>query len=102
MKKITVQDIEDVVGFKVSNNVKALINEFDLTYSELTQSERDGVILNVINTLNDDIEYVGKHRLEKWENGWYENLELLTLIIPTFSQKRKILKYLQEFIYDKI
>ena len=33
MKKITVQDIEDVVGFKVSNNVKALINEFDLTYS---------------------------------------------------------------------
>ena len=29
MKKITVQDIEDVVGFEVSDNVKALINEFD-------------------------------------------------------------------------
>jgi len=36
------------------------------------------------------------------ENTSDENLELLTLIIPTFSQKRKILKYLQEFIYDKI
>ena len=77
VKKITVQDIEDVVGFEVSDNVKALINDFDLTYRELSQPERDSVILNIINTLNDDIEYVGKHRLEKWENGWYENLELL-------------------------
>ena len=75
--KITIQDIEQPVGFEVSDSCKALINEFDLTYRELTKQERDDVILNIINVLHDDIEYVGKHRLEKWENGWYENLELL-------------------------
>ena len=32
--KITVQDIEQVVGFEISDNCKALINKFDLTYRE--------------------------------------------------------------------
>lgn len=75
--KITVQDIEQAVGFEVSDSCKILINKFDLTYRELTKQERDSIILNIINVLHDDIEYAGKHRLEKWENGWYENLELL-------------------------
>ena len=52
VKKITVQDIEDVVGFEVSDNVKALINDFNLTYRELSQPERDSVILNVINIIS--------------------------------------------------
>jgi hypothetical protein len=91
--KITVQDIEQVVGFEVSNSCKELINKFDLTYRELTKQERDNVILNIINVLNDDIEYVGKHRLEKWEKGWYENLELLkkeknaSSLIPKYFNK---------------
>jgi hypothetical protein len=99
VKKITVQDIEEVVGFEVSDNVKALISDFDLTYSELTQSERDSVILDIINTLNDDIEYVGKHRLEKWENGWYENLELLkqnkdaSSLVPKYFNKYKVARW---------
>lgn len=97
--KITVQDIEQVVGFEVSDNCKALINKFDLTYRELTKQERDDVILNIINVLHDDIEYVGKHRLEKWENGWYENLELLKQeknvdsLVPKYFNKYDVARW---------
>ncbi len=35
------------------------------------------------------------------KNASDEDLELLTKIVPTFSQRRKILKYLQEFVYNK-
>ena len=104
MKKITVKDIEEVVGFSISDSCKTLINEFDLTYEELTQQNRDKVILDIINTLNNDIEYVGKHRLEKWETGWFENLELLkqekkvNSLIPKYFGKYNIARWKGDFI----
>jgi hypothetical protein len=104
MKKITVQDIEEIVRFNISDNCKTLIKEFDLTYRELTQTERDQVILNIVNVLNDDIEFVGKHRLEKWENGWFENLELLkqnkdiNSLIPKYFNKYNIARWKGDFI----
>jgi hypothetical protein len=104
IKKITVKDIEDVVGFEISDHCKTLINEFDLTYRELTKQERDSIILNIIDVLNDDIEYVGKHRLEKWEKGWYENLELLkkernvNSLIPKYFNKYDVARWKGDFI----
>lgn len=105
--KITVQDIEQVVGFEVSDSCKALINKFDLTYRELTKQERDDIILNIINVLHDDIEYVGKHRLEKWENGWYENLELLKQeknvdsLVPKYFNKYNVARWNGDLIKYK-
>ena len=104
MKKITVQDIEEIVGFPVSDSCKQLINKFNLTYRELTQLERDQVILNTIDILSDNIEYAGKHRLEKWEKGWYENLELLKQnkdvnnLIPKYFNKYDIARWKGDFI----
>jgi hypothetical protein len=104
MKKITIESIEEVVGFPISDSCKALINEFDLTYRELTQQERDEVILNTINVLNDDIEYAGKHKLEKWEKGWYENLELLkqekttSSLIPKYFGKYDIARWKGDWV----
>jgi hypothetical protein len=102
--KITVQDIEQVVGFEISDSCKELINKFDLNYRELTKQERDDVILSIINVLNDDIEYVGKHRLEKWEKGWYENLELLkkeknaSSLIPKYFNKYDVARWKGDLI----
>jgi hypothetical protein len=107
MKKITIKDIEDVVGFSISNDCKKLIESFDLTYRELTKEERDSVILNIINVVNDDIEYAGKHRLEKWEKGWYENFELLkqtkdvNSLIPKYFNKHNIARWKGDFIKCK-
>ena len=104
MKKITIKDIEDVVGFSISNDCKKLIESFNLTYRELTKEERDSVILNIINVVNNDIEYAGKHRLEKWEKGWYENFELLkqtkdiNSLIPKYFNKHNIARWKGDFI----
>lgn len=104
MKKITIKDIEEIVGFSISPNCKKMVEKFDLTYRELTKKERDDVILNIINILNNDIEYVGKHRLEKWEKGWFENLELLkqkkdiNSLIPKYFNKYDIARWKGDFV----
>ena len=52
MEKITVKDIENIVGFTVSPHCRELIQSFDLKYEYPTQSERDEIILDIINNLN--------------------------------------------------
>lgn len=103
--KITINDIEETVGFKISDSCKNLIELFDLTYTELPKEERDGVIVNILKTVVDDnLEYVGKHRLEKWEKGWYENLELLkqeknvNSLIPKYFNKYNVARWKGDFI----
>lgn len=107
MKKITVKDIEDIVGFKVSDHCKSLIENFDLEYDTLTTTEKDNVILDIINNLNIELETAGKHKLEKWEKGWFENLELLkqnpdvTNLIPKYFGKHSIARWKGDFIKCK-
>ena len=101
----SVEELEEVVGFKISDQNKKLVNDFNLEYNELTQEERDEVILNAINILNDDkLEYAGKHRLIKWENGWNENLELLkenknpNVLIPKYFNKYNIARWRGKYV----
>jgi hypothetical protein len=104
IKTITIEDIESVVGFKISEHCKGLINKFDLQYTEPTQQERDDIILDIINTLNTELETAGKHKLEKWEKGWLENLELLkehkdaSSLVPKYFGKHKIARWKGDFI----
>ena len=108
MQKITTDEIERILGFKLSNSCKEMVEEFDLQYRELTKSERDDVVLHILNVLNDDIEYVGKHRLEKWENGWYENLELLkkyknvNSLVPKYFGKYDVARWKGDFVKSNI
>ena len=60
MKTITVIDIEEIVGFKVSDHCKNLIKAFNLQYETLTKEERDSIILDILNTLNTPLETAGK------------------------------------------
>ena len=103
--KITVQDIEQITEFKLSDYCKNMINNLDLSYQELTQSERDQIILNIINVLfEDDLVKVGKHRFETWEKGWFENLELLkqgldpSTLIPKYFGKYNIARWKGDFV----
>jgi len=104
MKTITIEDIEDVVGFKVSEHCKGLISKFNLQYTEPTQQERDDIILDITNALNTKLETAGKHKLEKWEKGWLENLELLkehkdaSSLVPKYFGKHKIARWKGDFI----
>jgi hypothetical protein len=104
IKTITIEDIEGVVGFKISEHCKGLINKFDLQYIELYQKDRDNIILDIINALNTELETAGKHKLEKWEKGWLENLELLkehkdaSSLVPKYFGKHKIARWKGDFI----
>ncbi len=104
MKQITIKDIEDIVGFSISEHCKLLINKLDLTYEELSKEEKDITIIKMLDVLNEDLEVAGKHRLEKWENGWYENLELLKnnkdidTLVPKYFGKYNIVRWKGNFI----
>jgi hypothetical protein len=108
MKKITIEDIESVTNFSISNECKKMIDDFNLEYQELDQQERDKIILNIINHLNTKLEFAGKHRLEQWEKGWYENFELLKKgnsvndLVPKYFGKSNIARWKGDFIKSDI
>jgi hypothetical protein len=103
-KQITSQGIEEVVGFEVSDYCKALISKFNLQYQDLSKQERDRVILDVLVSLDMPLEKAGQHKLEKWEKGWAENLELLKVnkdpasLVPKYFGKHKVARWLGDFV----
>jgi len=107
IKTITVEDIESITGFKISDGCKDLVFNFNLEYEYLTKEERDNVILDIINNLNIELETAGKHKLVKWEKGWFENLELLkqnpeaSTLIPKYFGKHNIARWKGDFIKCK-
>jgi hypothetical protein len=108
MKKITVKDIELITGFELSPECKQMINDFNLEYQELTSQERDKVILDIINHLNINLVEAGKHRLEQWEKGWYENFELLKQgqsvvnLVPKYFGKYSVVRWKGDFVKSDI
>jgi hypothetical protein len=85
-----------------------MIDDFNLEYQELNQQERDEIILGIINHLNIKLEAAGKHRLEQWEKGWYENFELLKEgnsvndLVPKYFGKSNIARWKGDFIKSDI
>ena len=108
MKNITVEDVELITKFKISDHCKQMVNDFNLEYEELNQQERDKVILDIINHLNIKLELAGQHRLEQWERGWYENFELLKKgssinnLVPKYFGKYNIARWKGDFIKSNI
>ena len=48
MRKITIEDIESITNFKISNECKQMINDFNLEYQQLNQQERDNIIFKIL------------------------------------------------------
>lgn len=98
--KITYLDFEEILGFELDEKIKKNISDFDLTYRELTTSERDNYIINVVDVLeSNNITKSGEHRILDWENGWGENLlelrqtKKLETLIPKYHCKNKIVRW---------
>jgi nucleoside-diphosphate-sugar epimerase len=102
MKKISYKDFEKILGFEIDSETKKQIKNFDLTYRKLTKKERDEYILNFINVLTNDVTKSGKHRLNEWESGWEENLNLFKTssdindLIPKYHGKNRIVRWMGE------
>lgn len=107
MKKITKNDIENILDFEISIESESLINEYHLEYRDLSEEERDNVILKIVNHLFENLIKSGKHRLDSWEKGWFENLELLKSgknpkdLLPKYFGKHGINRWNNKFVYSE-
>ena len=69
-----------------------LLQGKDVEYTTLMGPERDGVILDILQTLEaDSLSYSGPHRHEDWEQGWNENL--IEFIESSYDTKKLVPKY---------
>lgn len=99
IKKISPERVESILGIDLSDEIKNRINDFNMTYTELSKEERDEYILKVMNVLNSDITVSGKHRIEEWEKGWGENFNKfkesgnIEDLIPRYHSKYDIVRW---------
>ena len=71
------RDFELAFGESLSSYVVDRINEYSFLYSEFSQGEIEELYIRIIDALLDpDLMKSGEHRLDQWELGWGENLEL--------------------------
>ena len=104
MKKITCEDFEKILGFKIDDSTSKQIEDFGLEYRELTKEERDNYILHVFDVLTSDITVSGKHRINEWETGWGENLTLFQKtkniedLIPKYHGKNRIVRWMGDVV----
>lgn len=108
MNKITQESIENILGFKMPDNVVKKFNDFNLEYETLSAKERDEYLLHVINVLlSENIVKSGDHRIQDWENGWGENFELYkqnkdeNLLIPKYHGKYNLIRWCGDLIKSK-
>src|SRR3989338_11629443 len=107
MKKIPLgyKNIEKLWHEKLSDYVKNKIAGYKLVYSPLDESEKERVLIKIINTLLDPfLVYSGPHRLKQWEKGWGQNLTELnkekttSAILPRYFGKYEIQRFNQSFV----
>ena len=102
VKTLSVEDFEGAFGEKLSPYVATQINKYSFQYAEFSSEEKESLLIKIVEALLDPtLQQSGEHRLDQWEEGWGENLELflrnpsnVDLIIPKVQQFFLILKSL--------
>lgn len=104
MHKITIDDIESIVDFSISDSLKQVITTNEISYVYLSSTERDNVILQIINQLNETLEKTGPHRHGQWERSWKSNVDLFKndnnfdSLIPNYFNKSNVGRWKGEFV----
>lgn len=108
---ITLEDIAKNFGCnqkKFSLKFIEFFNSLNLNYEELNKNERDQIILEILNKLDNDKQKIGSpERTDIWYNGWKENLDgfiqtkNLNEIIPKFIRPNNIVRFNGNFIKPK-
>lgn len=90
---------------KLSDYVKNKIKQYNFTYEDLDEDNRDFYLRKIVDVLLDKkIEYSGKHRIAQWEKGWSQNLNELTkkdkaeAITPHYFGKYPVIRIRQRYI----
>lgn len=108
-KTITSSEIEEVLDTKLSDYLKQRCFEASLEYEDISESDRDNYIRDVVNRLckvdvDRDTKPAGEHRLTEWERGWGENLESIKKgksvndLVPRYHGKHTLIHWRQKMI----
>ena len=105
VKKLINTDFIDVFNENLSDYIQKKITEYDFNYYDVTTLERDQWIKKIIDIIYfSTLEKAGKNRLEKWEEGWKENLDKFVSgskvndITPLYFGKYNVIRWKQRFI----
>lgn len=106
VKSLSVHDFEVAFGEKLNSYVAEHINKYSFQYTEFSAVEKESLLIKIVETLlNPDLLQSGEHRLDQWESGWSENLELflqnpenIDLIIPKYFNKYGAVRWCSQFI----
>jgi len=106
VKSLSVEDFEGAFGEKLSPYVATQINKYSFQYAEFSSEEKESLLIKIVESLLDpNLQQSGEHRLDQWEDGWGENLELflrnpsnVDLIIPKYFNKYGAIRWCGQFI----
>ena len=106
VKSLTVQDFEEAFGEKINSYVADRVSKYDFLYTEISHKENEELLIKIVETLLDpDVIKAGDHRLDQWETGWGENLNLISsnpkdveLIVPKYFNKYGAIRWCGRFI----
>ncbi|WP_347988037.1 hypothetical protein [Methylomonas sp. AM2-LC] len=106
IKSLAVADFAAAFGELLSAYVEERIRAYAFEYTEFSPAEKEGLLIKVVETLLDpNLLQSGEHRLDQWELGWGENLELILhnpgnidLIVPKYFNKYGAIRWRGDFI----
>lgn len=106
IKSLSVEDFEGALGEKLSPFVSERILNYSFQYTEFSPEESGELFIKIVqNLLDPNLVRAGDHRLDQWEMGWGENLDLISrnpkdvgLIIPKYFNKYGAIRWRGRFI----
>jgi len=92
--------------YDISLKCRELIIKNDFRYVISDGTERDNIILNVLNKIDSDTQFVGSPRRKTiWEKGWNENLSDfidndydLNKLVPKYYRPNQLIRLNQNYI----
>jgi len=102
--KIGEEDISNILGFTIDSHTSNMIKNFELEYQHLTDKEMQDYLIHVIDVLTGDIVKSGAHRIDDWEKGWGENLEMyrktrdINSLIPKYHCKNRYVRWMGNIV----
>lgn len=105
---LSVQEFADLFQTtpeEIPSECRRLIEKHDFHYRVLEGNERDEIILQILKTLELDLDVSGQHRKDKWESGWTQNLDefiasgySLDALIPKYHFKNQTARFQGNYI----
>jgi predicted house-cleaning noncanonical NTP pyrophosphatase (MazG superfamily) len=97
--KITIEDFEEILEVKLSEEAIKFVNDNNFEYELANPEEQNAGLVKIINFLLEYKKESGPEYREIWEKGWQQNLDSfiasgqLSDLIPRFVRKREMIRF---------